>query len=209
MTPANRITLSNLVQNDALTKEKINVMFKLKTERLLLRDFHEEDLIPYQNFGNHPAALTYYPQNREEWAAHAAELVPRFIKASQDDPRTSFTLAISANGTFAGVVSVRLESHTHRQGSIGCGLVYEYWGKGYALEAMQATLDLGFEKLNCHRIYAETISENKAAITLAQRLGMQIEGELRENQYFKGKWWGTTILGILRAEWQSGSVFFQ
>ena len=177
-------------------------MFKLKTERLFLRDFREGDLISYQNFGNHPEALKYYPQNRDEWAAHAADLVPRFIQSSQETPRLKYTLAIVADNSFAGVVSVRTESSSHRQGSIGCGLAYEYWSKGYALEAMQAALDIGFTRLNLHRIYAETISENKAAITLAQRLGMQIEGELRECQYFKDKWWGTTVLGILRSEWQ-------
>lgn len=177
-------------------------MFELKTNRLLLRDFCEDDLIPYQKFGNHPEALKYYPQTREEWAAHAADLVPRFIESSRETPRLKYTLAIIAENSFAGVVSVRTESSTHRQGSIGCGLVYEHWSNGYALEAMQAALKIGFDTLNLHRIYAETISENKAAITLAQRLGMQIEGELRESQYFKGKWRGTTILGILRSEWQ-------
>lgn len=177
-------------------------MFTLKTERLLLRDICEDDLTPYQSFGNQPQALTYYPQNSEAWRALAAELIPRFIKSAQETPRLNYTLAIIAEDSFAGVVSVRTESSTHRQGSIGCGLAYDYWSKGYALEAMQAALQIGFETLNLHRIYAETISENKAAIVLTQRLGFQIEGELRESQYFKGRWWGETILSILRSEWQ-------
>jgi len=181
-------------------------MFRLQTKRLLLRDFCEDDLIPYQNFGNHPDALKYYPQTGEEWKHHVAELVPRFIQSSQETPRHSYTLAITVGESFAGVVSVRVESELHQQGSIGCGLAVEHWSKGYALEAMQAALQIGFETLKLHRIYAETISENKAAITLAQRLGMQFEGQLRETQYFKGKWWGTAVLSILRSEWLSSTT---
>ena len=99
------------------------------------------------------------------------------------------------------MVSIRTESAEHRQGSIGCSLAIEHWSKGYAAEAMQAAIALGFETLNLHRIYAETISENKAAIALAQRIGMRIEGELKASQQFKDKWWNQTILGILKSEW--------
>ena len=68
---------------------------------------------------------------------------------------------------------------------------------------MTAALNLGFEKLKLHRIYAETISENRAALALAERQAMRIEGVLRENQYFKGRWWNTTILALLRTEWRN------
>jgi RimJ/RimL family protein N-acetyltransferase len=30
---------------------------------------------------------------------------------------------------------------------------------------------------------------------------MTLEGRLRENEYFKGRWWDTLIFGILQDEW--------
>ncbi len=123
-----------------------------------------------------------------------------------EEPRQDYTLAIIAGDSFVGTVSVRIESPEHRQGSIGCGLAYEYWSLGYASEAMAAAITLGFENLDLHRIYAETISENHAAMALAKRQGMREEGILRENQYFKGRWWDTTILSLLRTEWQDRSA---
>ncbi len=177
-------------------------MFAIKTKRLVLRDFREEDLIPFRQIGNSLDALKYYSQTPTEWGPHVENLVKQFMESQIGVPRQNFTLAIIAGDLFIGVVSVRIESTDHRQGSIGCGLAYEYWSLGYASEAMIVAISLGFEKLNLHRIYAETISENNAAIALAERLGMRIEGVLRENQYFKGRWWDTTILGLLRSEWQ-------
>jgi ribosomal-protein-alanine N-acetyltransferase len=181
-------------------------MFELKTKRLLLRDFREEDLIAYQQIGNRVEALRYYPQTRTEWSVHVEGLVKEFLESQVAKPREDYTLAIIAGNSFVGTVSVRIESPEHRQGSIGCTLAYEYWSLGYASEAMAAAITLGFENLDLHRIYAETISENHAAIALAKRQGMREEGILRESQYFKGRWWDTTILSLLRTEWQEKSA---
>jgi ribosomal-protein-alanine N-acetyltransferase len=177
-------------------------MFEMRTKRLLLRDFLDEDLFAYQNVGNNAEALRYYPQDPSEWSVHVNGLVQMFREWRLEKPRQKYALAILARDSFVGTVSVRIESSEHRQGSIGCGLAYEYWSLGYASEAMTAAIKLGFENLDLHRIYAETISENRAAVALAERLGMRIEGTLRENQYFKGRWWNTTILSLLRTDWQ-------
>jgi len=181
-------------------------MFELKTKRLLLRDFREEDLIAYQQIGNRAEALRYYPQTRTEWSVHVEGLVKKFLESQVEEPRQNYTLAIIAGNSFVGTVSVRIESPEHSQGSVGCGLAYEYWSLGYASEAMAAAITLGFKDLDLHRIYAETISENRAAMALVKRQGMRVEGILRENQYFKGRWWDTTILSLLRTEWQDRSA---
>jgi RimJ/RimL family protein N-acetyltransferase len=170
---------------------------------LLLRDFREEDLIPFRKIGNNDEALKYYSQTPAEWGSHVEYLVKLFMESQIEVPRQKYTLAIITGGSFIGTVSVRIDSPEHRQGSIGCVLAYKYWSQGYASEAMTAALNLGFEKLKLHRIYAETISENRAALALAERQAMRIEGVLRENQYFKGRWWNTTILALLRTEWRN------
>jgi RimJ/RimL family protein N-acetyltransferase len=45
-----------------------------------------------------------------------------------------------------------------------------FWGQGYAFEASRCILDFGCASLPIHRIYAETISENRRARELAERL---------------------------------------
>jgi RimJ/RimL family protein N-acetyltransferase len=32
---------------------------------------------------------------------------------------------------------------------------------------------------------------------------MRLEGRLRENEYYKGRWWDTLMYGILADEWQA------
>jgi Acetyltransferases, including N-acetylases of ribosomal proteins len=126
-----------------------------------------------------------------------------FIAQAAERPRTKFQLAIEIpSGEIIGSCGIRITSPDGKQGSFGCELGQAYWGKGYAYEAACAVIGFGFTELGLHRIYAETISHNSSAIRLAEKLGMRVEGELREDRYFKGRWWNTTILSILRSEWE-------
>jgi RimJ/RimL family protein N-acetyltransferase len=54
-----------------------------------------------------------------------------------------------------------------------------------------------------HRIYVETVSENKAAIRLCNLLGMRIEAQFVESRYFQGRRWGTPVLALLKDEWRA------
>jgi len=51
-------------------------------------------------------------------------------------------------------------------------------------------------------VYAETISENRNGKALAERLGMCLEGVLKEAKYFRGRWWNMAIYAILRDDWE-------
>ena len=66
---------------------------------------------------------------------------------------------------------------------------------------MAALLEFGFDRQNLHRVYAETIAENKPALRLCKKLGMREEAHFIENRYFKGKWWSTVVMAMLKSEW--------
>ena len=36
-----------------------------------------------------------------------------------------------------------------------------------------------------------------------ERVGLKLEGRLRENEYFKGRWWDTLLYGMLKSEWSA------
>lgn len=73
---------------------------------------------------------------------------------------------------------------------------------GYAEEAMFALLKFGFVNQKLHRVYAETIDENKPALRLCKKFGMREEARFIENRYFKGKWWSTVVMAMLKPEWE-------
>jgi ribosomal-protein-alanine N-acetyltransferase len=136
---------------------------------------------------------------REFWKV----IFERILSAEDEENRTKYQLAIClAAGEMIGTCGVRTEDKENQQASFGCAIARPYWGKDLAFEASQRIIDYGLSTLSLHRIYAETISENTKARSLAERLGMRLEGELRQNRFFRGRWWNTAIFSILMDEWK-------
>ncbi|NVD07948.1 GNAT family N-acetyltransferase [Vibrio sp. JPW-9-11-11] len=172
-------------------------MFTIETERFRLRDFNDHDLAHYTAQCQDPKYQRFY--NDEDCSAKKCrQLVELFITQANQVPRLQYHLAIEErqSGKYIGIAGLRLEDE--RQASVGCGLVRQHQSQGASEEAMRALLKFGFNQLNIHRAYAETISDNRAAIRLCQKIGMKAEGELIEHRFFKQKWWNTTILAIRR-----------
>ena len=53
----------------------------------------------------------------------------------------------------------------------------KYWGKGYAIEAARACVDLAFNQYGLDRVYATIRPENEPSVKLALKLGMRKVGE--------------------------------
>ncbi|MFC8685206.1 GNAT family N-acetyltransferase [Brevibacillus porteri] len=77
----------------------------------------------------------------------------------------------------------------------------EYWGKGYAREALKLLLDYAFLEMNLHRVSLRVFSFNEKAIKLYDRLGFKQEGISRQFLFREGKWHDLVHMGILQQEY--------
>ena len=94
-------------------------------------------------------------------------------------------------------------SSEHGTGELGYVLNPAYFGNGYATEASNAMLALGFEQLGLHRIIARIDARNTASAAVLQRLGMRQEAYLRENEWFKDEWTDEIDFAVLASEWRT------
>lgn len=176
----------------------------LTTERLLLRDFVESDWEAILAYQQNPLYLRYY-----EWTGRTAEdvraFMQRFLDHQKQDPRIKFQFAVTlkSTGQLIGSCGVRRDSVEAFEGDMGYELDPQHWGKGYATEAARAVLHFGFSHMDVHRISATCVADNTGSAHVLEKLGMQQEGRLRENQYYKGRWWDTLLYAILYEEWQA------
>ena len=102
-------------------------------------------------------------------------------------PRTKYQLAVTLKSTdqLIGNCGVRLAEEGSQVGDIGYELSPGHWGRGYATEAARAIMAFGFETLHLHRIWAECIAENTRSARVLEKLGMQLEGRLREHTFLR------------------------
>lgn len=177
---------------------------ELITKRLFLREFLADDWPAVLEYQSDPRYLRYYAWEGRS-AAEVQKFVQMFLDQQAQTPRTKYQLAITLKSSdqLIGNCGLRLEAADAHQGDIGYELSPHHWGHGYATEAASAMTQFGFETLKLHRIWSWCIADNLPSRGVLERLGMQREGRLRENEYFKGRWWDTLIYGLLRSEWRA------
>lgn len=78
----------------------------------------------------------------------------------------------------------------------------DYQHKKIGLRIMEAMISHAFQHLNFHRLEAEIIEYNPAAIRLVEKLGFVNEGRLREARYFDRKYYDILRYGLLKSEYQ-------
>ncbi|TNJ13381.1 GNAT family N-acetyltransferase [Aeromonas veronii] len=146
-------------------------MFKLETLRLILRDMQPADADAFVAISQERKYQRFYSES-DCAPDKYRQLTKLFIAQANEHPRTAYQLAIEykATGKFIGTVGLRLEADS--QASMGYGMAREYQGNGLIHEAAYALMSVGFRELGVHRVYAETISRNRAAIRLCKALGM-------------------------------------
>ena len=175
----------------------------MATERLLLRDFVEADWQHVLTYQSDPRYLRYY-----EWETRTPKEVQSFVGWftgwQREEPRTKFQLAIvhRESNRLLGNCGIRKASVAAREAELGYELAPGHWGNGYATEAARALVSFGFAELGLHRISSHCIAENVASMRVLERLGMRLEGRLRDKEYFKGRWWDVLLFALLESEWR-------
>ena len=176
---------------------------QLETERLILREFHDDDWHDVLAYWNHSLYQRYNPDlpDRERFVRH---LVARFVASQAEEPRRKWQLALVSkqDSRLIGTCGIRVNNPDLGEANIGYELNPLDWGNGYATEAASDIVRFGFEELRLHRIWAECVADNTASVHVLEKLGMRREAHFREHQYFKGHWWDTLIYAILDHEWR-------
>lgn len=175
----------------------------LTTDRLVLRDFVEEDWPAVLAYQRDPRYLRFYSSN-EPTPDEARSFVGRFIAQQAETPRQKYQLAIILQATqhVIGNVGIRMRMLGAHQADIGYELDPQQWGHGYAGEAAREIVRFGFENLRLHRITAHCLAENVASARVLEKLGMLLEGRMRDSEHFKGRYWDTLHYAILEEAWR-------
>ena len=93
-------------------------------------------------------------------------------------------------------------SAEHRMGEIGYILHPDHQGQGFAAEAGEALLRLGFDGLGLHRVIGRCDARNRASARVLERLGMRREAHFVRNEIVKGEWTDELVYAMLEDEWR-------
>ncbi|QDU54297.1 GNAT family N-acetyltransferase [Aeoliella mucimassa] len=153
-----------------------------ETNRLLLRQWREEDLAPFAQLNGDATVMRYFPKTltRSESDALAIKLQHRIAEQGWG----FWAVELRDTGAFMGFVGLNRPDYALPIGpcvEIGWRMLQEYWGFGYATEAAQAALRVGFETLGLDEIVSYTATINLPSQRVMQRLGMQLDRDTFEH----------------------------
>ena len=176
----------------------------LKTERLILRPFNQNDAKDVQRLaGDYDIAKTtlFIPHPYEDGMAEG------WIKSHQKNfnKGIEITLAITLreSNELIGAIGISHINEDLEKASIGYWIGKQYWNCGYCTEAVKAVLKYCFEELKLNRVSAHHFANNPASGKVMEKAGMKKEGVLRQNEKKWGEYVDTPIYGILKNEFNS------
>jgi len=113
---------------------------------------------------------------------------------SQED----ITRAIEVDGELAGIIGITQGENQHsRCAEIGYWLGEEYWGKGYATQAITELTNFIFVSTEIVRIFAPVFEPNKASMRALEKSGYQLEGILKKRVFKDGVFYNEHIFAKL------------
>lgn len=177
--------------------------FPLMTERLRLRPFTRGDVDAVHAYRGREDVARYLfdpPLSREECALAIQQRITqtRFV---EEGDRIVLAVERQDEAVLIGEVSLIWRAVDARQGELGWIFHPDHQGQGFASEAANALLDLGFGPGDLHRIYARCDARNVPSWRLMERLGMRREAHFRQHALFKGQWDEEFYYAMLRDEW--------
>lgn len=182
---------------------------RIEAERLILREWREEDWAEFFRLTNTPAVMRWLggvfdeegmALQRERIDACAARnghcfwLVERRMDGGHLSGEMLGFCGLKRADAPGSSVTGRFE--------IGWRLREDAWGHGFAREAAEAALRAGFERFGAPEIVALTIAENLASWGLMKRLGMRRREDLDySDERYGPPFRDTVVYSISREEW--------
>ncbi|HXK24648.1 MAG TPA: GNAT family protein [Myxococcota bacterium] len=115
---------------------------------------------------------------------------------------TALEFVIEHDGQLAGLSGFRILDPTNRIGALGYWLREDFGGHGIMTACCRTLVRHGFESLDLNRISLAAAVENTRSRRVAERLGFQLEGVLREAGWLYDHFVDMAVYSILRSEWQ-------
>jgi ribosomal-protein-alanine N-acetyltransferase len=175
---------------------------EIDSARLRLREFTPADVTGVLAIYGDPKAtehLSFEPRSREQIEL----MIANSMQSAVAEPRTEYALAAVTHETGELIGSARLALEPHSAGQIGFALNADHWGRGLGTELAGLLLELGFNSLQLHRIWAARSPVNTGSERVLTHVGMTEEGRIRHHVHSHGVWRDSITYGILEDEWRS------
>ena len=179
--------------------------FAHETQRLVLRDWREDDWAEFWKATNTPAVMQWLGGVLDESGMAGAR--QRLETYRADHGHTFWAIERKSDGVLLGFCGLKRSNQAGGpmdMMEVGWRLREDAWGHGYAKEAAAASLNLAFTRFGADNVIALTVDANAPSWGLMIRLGMERREDLDfANDEFDADTGTIIVYSIEKAKWEN------
>ncbi|MCK8438617.1 GNAT family N-acetyltransferase [Streptomyces sp. D2-8] len=154
-------------------------MTEIRTPRLFLRRWLDDDLVPLSEIHADPAVMQRIGDGTPRSLEQTAEDIEAWEEEWDEEGFGMFAVELLGSGELVGAVGLSVAdapAEIAGQVAISWRLGRVFWGQGYASEAAHATLEFALQDRGLDRVVAGCRTDDRASANVLDKLGMQTEG---------------------------------
>lgn len=177
-----------------------------ESTRLVLNEIRLEDKESIFEIFSNEEVVRYYDLPVFKDIGQSEKLIALFQSRFNDSLGIRWAIRLNGDSKCIGTCGFNSWSEPMRSASIGYDINRNYWGSGFATEALKVILKAAFDgDLNCHninRIQADTVPGNSASEKVLLKLGFEEEGLRRQSGYWKNAYHDLKCFGLLKSDFE-------
>lgn len=185
----------------------------IRTERLILRPAAETDVAEVVRFfvENRQHLVPWEPERPADFYTE------EFWRIQVQRHRTAFQNGVAMmlfvfaqtdpNRPIGQISFTSISRGPAETCNVGYALAESAQGHGYMTEALGASVDYAFKRLNLHRVQAAFMPHNERSNAVLRRCGFVVEGYARDYLFIGGKWRDHVLTAITNPDWVTPERF--
>ncbi|MFI6660650.1 GNAT family N-acetyltransferase [Streptomyces sp. NPDC050523] len=161
-------------------------MTEIRTPRLLLRGWHDDDLAPMADINADPRVMRWIDDGSVRDLDDTAEAIERWEEDWDEEGFGLFAVELLASGELIGFTGLSVPEFLPEvmpAVAISWRLGSQFWGQGYASEAAHATLEFALQDRGLDRVISINRMGDDASENVIRKLGMAPERETTHPVY--------------------------
>lgn len=142
----------------------------LETPRLVLREMTPEDAEVAYLLNSDPEVLRYTGDDPFESVEEAREFLGKY-ESYKKYGFGRWAVVLKETNEYLGWCGLKYTPELD-EFDIGYRLMKKFWGKGYATEAAEACLELGFSQFGMKTIVGRAMPANLASVRVLEKIGL-------------------------------------
>jgi len=166
----------------------------LETERLLLKPLSLEHLsVDYVNWLNDIDVYKYL----ETGSNYTFDMLKDYL--GEVEKKDIYFWGIHLKNSNIHIGNIKIDPINIKHGTAEYGIMMgrkSEWGKGYAKEATLMIINYCFNELNLRKITLGVVIDNLPAFNLYKNIGFKIEGILKKQGKYDGKYCDVVLMSL-------------